>query len=63
MLELRALAKATPYMTQLTYFTGRLSEEKETVIAVKELLSLVQSFPELLIVLNVTNVNSEENYR
>merc|ERR1719430_1595210 len=46
LLELRALAKAAPYLTQQTYFTGRLSEDKETVIAVKELLSLVQTFPD-----------------
>jgi len=46
LLELRALAKAAPYLTQQTYFTGRLDEDKETVIAVKELLSLVQSFPD-----------------
>jgi len=46
LLELRALAKAAPYLTQQSYFTGRLSEDKETVIAVKELLSLVQSFPD-----------------
>jgi len=46
LLELRALAKAAPYLTQQSYFTGRLSEDKETVIAVKELLSLVQTFPD-----------------
>jgi len=46
LLELRALAKAAPYLTQQTYFTGRSSEDKETVIAVKELLNLVQSFPD-----------------
>jgi len=46
LLELRALAKAAPYLTQQTFFTGREQEDKETVIAVKELLSLVQSFPD-----------------
>jgi len=46
LLELRALAKAAPYLIHQTFFTGRESEDKETVIAVKELLSLVQSFPD-----------------
>lgn len=46
LLELRALAKAAPYLSQQTYFTGRPAEDKETVIAVKELLNLVQSFPD-----------------
>jgi ERO1-like protein alpha len=44
LLELRALSKASDYLASQTYFTGREEEDKETVIAVKELLSLVSSF-------------------
>jgi len=46
LLELRALAKAADYLSAQSYYTGREEEDKETVIAVKELLSLVSSFPE-----------------
>lgn len=46
LLELRALAKAADYLARQTFFTGREQEDKETVIAVKELLSLVKSFPD-----------------
>ena len=44
LLELRALAKASDYLSRQTYFTGRQEEDKETVIAVKELLNLISSF-------------------
>ena len=44
LLELRALAKASDYLSRQTYFTGRQEEDKETLIAVKELLSLISSF-------------------
>jgi len=46
LLELRALAKASEYLSRQKYFTGREGEDKETVIAVKELLSLINSFPD-----------------
>ena len=46
LLELRALAKAAPYFTHQTFFTGRESEDKDTNIAVRELLSLIQTFPD-----------------
>jgi len=44
LLELRAIAKAAPYLANLSYFTGRDEEDKDTVKAVKELLGLVGSF-------------------
>lgn len=46
LLELRALAKAAPYFTHQTFYTGRESEDKDTNIAVRELLSLIQTFPD-----------------
>lgn len=46
LLELRALAKAAPYLAAQSYFTGREDEDKETVVAVRELLDLIQSFPD-----------------
>jgi len=46
LLELRALAKAWPYFTHQTFYTGRESEDKDTNIAVRELLNLIQSFPD-----------------
>ena len=46
LLELRALAKASPYFTHQTFYTGRESEDKDTNIAVRELLNLIQSFPD-----------------
>jgi ERO1-like protein alpha len=45
LLELRALAKAETYLARETFFTGNSDEDKDTAIAVKELLSLVRSFP------------------
>ena len=46
LLELRALAKAVPYLAQQTFFTGREAEDKETLIVVRELLNLISSFPD-----------------
>lgn len=46
LLELRALAKAEAYLTQQKFFTGNDDEDKDTLIAVKELLSLIKSFPD-----------------
>ena len=46
LLELRALAKAAPYLAQQAFYTGRDAEDKETVIVVRELLNLISSFPD-----------------
>jgi len=46
LLELRALAKAAPYLTNHSFFTGREEEDAETAVAVKDLLELVSSFPD-----------------
>jgi len=45
-LELRALTKAAPLLEVQSFYTGREEEDKETLIAVKELLSLAKSFPD-----------------
>ncbi|KAG0725811.1 Ero1-like protein [Chionoecetes opilio] len=46
LLELRALAKAAPYLETLEYYTGNEEEDKDVKMAVKDLLSVVKSFPE-----------------
>ena len=46
LLELRALDKAASYLNHQTFFTGRQTEDKETLIAVRELLNLISSFPD-----------------
>lgn len=46
LLELRALSKAAPFLEQQTFFTGSAEEDKDTQIAVKELLNLLKSFPD-----------------
>lgn len=46
LLELRALAKVAPYLRAQSFFTGSEEEDKETAIAVKELLNLIASFPD-----------------
>ncbi len=46
LLELRALTKVAPYLELQTFYTGRDEEDKETLIAVKELLNLMRSFPD-----------------
>eukprot|EP00094_Tigriopus_californicus_P009935 TCALIF_09580-PA protein Name:"Similar to Ero1L Ero1-like protein (Drosophila melanogaster)" AED:0.14 eAED:0.14 QI:0/0/0.25/0.75/1/1/4/159/609 len=46
LLELRALTKVAPYLEQQSFFTGKDEEDKETQIAVKELLNLLRSFPD-----------------
>lgn len=46
LLELRALTKVAPYLEQQTFYTGKEEEDKETQIAVKELLNLLRSFPD-----------------
>ncbi|KAJ8930675.1 hypothetical protein NQ314_016499 [Rhamnusium bicolor] len=46
MLEMRALAKAAPYLVREEYYTGNDSEDWETQMAVKDLLNVVKQFPE-----------------
>ncbi len=46
LLELRALTKVAPYLESQSFYTGREEEDKETQIAVKELLNLMRSFPD-----------------
>ncbi len=46
LLELRALTKVGPYLERQDFYTGREEEDKETRIAVKELLSLMRTFPD-----------------
>ena len=46
LLELRALTKAAPYLEDNAFFTGDVSEDKDTLIAVKELFNLFRSFPD-----------------
>lgn len=46
LLELRALAKAAPYLESLEYYTGNENEDNDVSKAVKDLLTVVKSFPE-----------------
>ena len=46
LLELRALTKAAPILESYKFYTGNEEEDKETQIAVKEILNLMKSFPE-----------------
>jgi ERO1-like protein alpha len=46
LLELRALTKAAPYLEDNTFYTGDPGEDKDTLIAVKELFNLFRSFPD-----------------
>ncbi|XP_075228029.1 endoplasmic reticulum oxidoreductin-1-like protein isoform X3 [Lycorma delicatula] len=45
LLELRALAKAAPYLEREEYYTGNESEDVQTKAAIKDFLSVVKSFP------------------
>lgn len=45
LLELRALAKAAPYLYSEEYYTGSDAEDKDTRLAVKDILNVVESFP------------------
>ncbi|XP_058821595.1 ero1-like protein [Topomyia yanbarensis] len=45
LVEMRALAKAAPYLRSEEYFTGREREDKEVRIAIKDLLNVIESFP------------------
>lgn len=46
LIELRALAKAAPYLERQEYYTGNESEDYDTRMAIKDLLSIIQKFPE-----------------
>ena len=46
LLELRAITKAAPFLESHQFYTGNEEEDKETQIAVKELLNLMRSFPD-----------------
>ena len=46
LLELRALQKAASYLENESFYTGNEEEDKDTQIAVKDLLNIVRSFPD-----------------
>ncbi|XP_063241551.1 ero1-like protein [Bacillus rossius redtenbacheri] len=46
LLELRALAKASPFLEREEYFTGNEAEDEEVRLAVRNFLSVVRSFPD-----------------
>lgn len=46
LLELRALAKAAPYLQLVDYYTGNEDEDWDTKQAMKDLLNVVQQFPD-----------------
>nr|XP_033341972.1 ero1-like protein [Megalopta genalis] len=46
LLELRALAKAAPYLEREEYYTGNKAQDKDTRLAINDILSVVKSFPE-----------------
>ncbi|XP_054270587.1 ero1-like protein [Macrosteles quadrilineatus] len=46
LLEMRALAKAAPYLEQEEYFTGRHEDDSDTKDAVVNLLQVIKSFSE-----------------
>lgn len=46
LLELRALAKAAPYLEREEYYTGNKADDKDTRLAVNNILDVVKSFPE-----------------
>ncbi|KAF6211993.1 hypothetical protein GE061_012511 [Apolygus lucorum] len=46
LLELRAVAKAAPYLAQERFYTGNESEDSETKDAIMDLLNVIKSFPE-----------------
>ncbi|XP_060521323.1 ero1-like protein [Cylas formicarius] len=45
LVELRALAKAAPYLERETFYTGDESEDWDTRMAIKDLLSVITKFP------------------
>ncbi|XP_026684357.1 ero1-like protein [Diaphorina citri] len=46
LLELKAIAKASPYLEQELYYTGNLREDQETRSAIHDFLKVVKEFPE-----------------
>ncbi|KAM7355313.1 endoplasmic reticulum oxidoreductin-1-like protein [Cochliomyia hominivorax] len=44
LVELRALAKAAPYLRREEYYTGLVEEDQETKMAINDLLSVIESF-------------------
>ncbi|XP_068081523.1 ero1-like protein isoform X2 [Anabrus simplex] len=46
LLELRALAKAAPYLIREEYYTGNEQEDEEVRKAMRDLLQIVKSFPD-----------------
>nr|XP_040576557.1 ero1-like protein [Lepeophtheirus salmonis] len=45
LLELRAITKASDYLSKQLFYTGNEEEDKDTQIAIKEILNLLRSFP------------------
>ncbi|XP_012264787.1 ero1-like protein [Athalia rosae] len=45
LLELRALAKAAPYLQRGEYYTGNDEDDQDTRLAVNDFLNIVKSFP------------------
>ncbi|XP_013106797.1 ero1-like protein [Stomoxys calcitrans] len=45
LVELRALSKAAPYLRREDYYTGIVEEDQETKMAINDLLSVIESFP------------------
>ncbi|KAL1454900.1 hypothetical protein WDU94_009030 [Cyamophila willieti] len=45
LLELKAVAKAAPYLEQELYYTGNLREDQETRSAIHDFLKVVKDFP------------------
>lgn len=46
LLELKAIAKAAPYLEQELYYTGNFREDQETRSAIHDFLKVVKEFPE-----------------
>ncbi|KAK9502276.1 hypothetical protein O3M35_011075 [Rhynocoris fuscipes] len=46
LLELRAVAKAGPYLVKEQYYTGNDSEDADTRMAMHDILSVIRSFPD-----------------
>lgn len=46
LLELRALAKAAPYLEEEMLYTGNKQEDKEVAYAFREILNIIKSFPD-----------------
>lgn len=46
LIELRALVKAAPYLESEEFYTGNESNDWDTKMAIKDLLSIIKSFPD-----------------